>query len=82
MLCPNYTEELLGLKDIFLKYVERRDKKLYIHIEMQLPNRKTEDMAEYFLGYKDRKAVQHVVIDMSEPFRTIAKSLFKAGEPD
>jgi len=220
MLCPNYTEELLGLKDIFLKYVERRDKKLYIHIEMHkrlhkcprcgewtskvhdyreqpikdisafgemtviylrkrrhvcpvcnkrfyetvpflpryyritnrlaayvikslkdvgsmksvsnlvnlspptvarifdhvgysntslprvisidefrgnaggekfqcivtdpehrkvidiLPNRKTEDMAEYFLGYKDRKAVQHVVIDMIGPFRTIAKSLF------
>ncbi|HHX25007.1 MAG: ISL3 family transposase [Acetivibrionales bacterium] len=41
-----------------------------------LPNRKTEDMAKYFLGYKDRKVVQHVVIDMSGPFRTLAKSLF------
>lgn len=41
-----------------------------------LPNRKTEDMAEYFLGYKDRKAVQHVVIDMSEQFRSLARSLF------
>ncbi len=41
-----------------------------------LPNRKTEDMAGYFLGYKDRKAVEYVVIDMSEPFRTLAKSLF------
>lgn len=41
-----------------------------------LPNRKTEDMAKYFLGYKDRKVVQHVVIDMSGPFRALAKSLF------
>jgi transposase len=41
-----------------------------------LPNRKTEEMIRYFLGFKDRKAVQHVVIDMSEPFRRLAKSLF------
>lgn len=41
-----------------------------------LPNRKTEDMAGYFLGYKDRKAVQYVVIDMSGPYRSLAKSLF------
>jgi len=41
-----------------------------------LPNRKTEDMAGYFLGYKDRKAVQYVVIDLSEQFRSLAKSLF------
>ncbi|HHW47869.1 MAG TPA: ISL3 family transposase [Clostridiaceae bacterium] len=41
-----------------------------------LPNRKTEDIARYFLGYKDRKVVQHVVMDMSEPFRSLAKSLF------
>ncbi|MGI6778586.1 MAG: hypothetical protein ACOX7R_11435 [Acetivibrionales bacterium] len=34
MLNTNYTEELLGLKDISLKNVERRENKLCIHIEM------------------------------------------------
>ena len=41
-----------------------------------LPNRKAEDMTGYFLGYKDRKVVEHVVIDMSGPFRSLAKRLF------
>ncbi len=34
MLNINYTEELLGLKDISLKNVERRENELCIHIEM------------------------------------------------
>ena len=33
-------------------------------------------MTGYFLGYKDRKVVEHVVIDMSGPFRSLAKRLF------
>jgi transposase len=41
-----------------------------------LPNRKTEDLAGYFLKFEDRKNVEHVVIDMSGPFRSLAKSLF------
>ena len=41
-----------------------------------LPNRRTEDLAGYFLRYKDRKNVQHVVIDMSGPYRSLCKSLF------
>ncbi len=41
-----------------------------------LPNRRTEDLSGYFLKYKDRKKVQYVVIDMSGPFRSLAKSLF------
>ena len=34
MLYTNYTEELLGLKDISLKHVERHENKLCIYIEM------------------------------------------------
>lgn len=41
-----------------------------------LPNRKTDDLAGYFLSFKDRKKVQYVVIDMSGPYRNLAKSLF------
>lgn len=41
-----------------------------------LPNRKTEDLTGYFLKYKDRKNVQYFVIDMSGPYRSLAKSLF------
>ncbi len=41
-----------------------------------LPNRRTEDLSGYFLKYKDRKKVQYVVIDMSGPYRSLAKSLF------
>lgn len=41
-----------------------------------LPNRKTEDLSGYFLKYKDRRNVQNVVIDMSGPYRYLAKSLF------
>jgi transposase len=41
-----------------------------------LPNRKSEDLTGYFLKYKDRKNVQNVVIDMSGPYRELAKTLF------
>lgn len=41
-----------------------------------LPNRKTEDLTGYFLKYKDRKNVKHVVMDMSGPYRSLAKCLF------
>lgn len=41
-----------------------------------LPNRKTEDLTGYFLSFKDRKKVQYFVIDMSGPYRSLAKSLF------
>ncbi|MDP4093722.1 MAG: ISL3 family transposase [Bacillota bacterium] len=41
-----------------------------------LPNRKTEDLSGYFLKYKERKKVQYFVIDMSGPYRNLAKSLF------
>lgn len=34
MLYTNYTEELLGLKDISVKHVKRYDNRLCIHIEM------------------------------------------------
>lgn len=41
-----------------------------------LPNRKIEDLTGYFLSFKDRKKVQYFVIDMSGPYRSLAKSLF------
>lgn len=41
-----------------------------------LPSRKSEDLYKYFLEYKDRKNVRHVVIDMSGPYRALAKTLF------
>jgi transposase len=41
-----------------------------------LPNRKAEDLCEYFLRYKDRKNVKFVVMDMSGPYRSLAKALF------
>lgn len=34
MLCPNYTEELIGLKDLFIKSVIRKDQNLCIYAEM------------------------------------------------
>ncbi len=41
-----------------------------------LPNRRTEDLTGYFLKYKDRKKVQYFVIDMSGPYKSLAKTLF------
>lgn len=41
-----------------------------------LPNRKTDDLCKYFLGYKDRKNVKFVVMDMSGPYRSLAITLF------
>jgi transposase len=41
-----------------------------------LSNRKTEDLTRYFLSFKDRKKVQYFVIDMSGPYRNLAKTLF------
>jgi transposase len=41
-----------------------------------LPNRRIEDLSGYFLKYKNRKKVEYVVIDMSGPYRSLAKSLF------
>lgn len=41
-----------------------------------LPNRKTDDLTGYFLKYDNRKEVQYVVIDMSGPYKSLAKSLF------
>ena len=41
-----------------------------------LPNRRIEDLTQYFLKYKNRKSVQHVVIDMSGPYKSLAKSVF------
>jgi transposase len=41
-----------------------------------LPNRKTEDLTGYFLKYKDRQNVKNVVMDMSGPYRSLAKCLF------
>ncbi len=34
MPCINYTQELLGLKDVLIKSVERRNNKLSVYIEM------------------------------------------------
>jgi len=41
-----------------------------------LPNRKTEDLYRYFTKFKDRQSVKYVVIDMSGPYRSLAKTLF------
>lgn len=41
-----------------------------------LPNRKTEDLCQYFLKLKDHSNVKYVVIDMSGPFRSLAKLVF------
>lgn len=41
-----------------------------------LPNRKSEDMYRYFLKYNDRQNVKYVVIDMSGPYRCLAKTIF------
>lgn len=41
-----------------------------------LPNRKTDDLTGYFLKYENRRKVQYVVIDMSGPYKGLAKSLF------
>jgi transposase len=41
-----------------------------------LPNRKTDDLIGYFLKYENRRKVQYVVIDMSGPYKSLAKSLF------
>jgi len=41
-----------------------------------LPNRKTEDLYRYFTKFKNRQSVKYVVIDMSGPYRSLAKTLF------
>jgi len=41
-----------------------------------LPNRKSEDLYRYFLKFKDRHNVEYVVIDMSGPYRCLARTVF------
>lgn len=41
-----------------------------------LPNRKSEDLYGYFLRYHDRQNVKYVVIDMSGPYRSLARTIF------
>lgn len=41
-----------------------------------LPNRKTEDLTGYFLGYENRRKVQYFVMDMSGPYKHLAQILF------
>ncbi len=38
-----------------------------------LPNRKTEDLTRYFLSFKDSKKVEYFVIDISGPYKSLAK---------
>lgn len=45
-----------------------------------LPNRKTDDLCAYFLKFKDRSNVKYVVIDMSGPYRHLAKLVFPKAQ--
>ena len=45
-----------------------------------LPNRKSEDLYRYFLKFKDRHNVKYVVIDMSGPYRCLAKTVFPRAQ--
>jgi transposase len=45
-----------------------------------LPNRKIEDLYHYFLKFRDRSNVKYVVIDMSGPYRSLAKLVFPKAE--
>jgi transposase len=45
-----------------------------------LPNRKSEDLYGYFLRYNDRQNVKYVVIDMSGPYRCLAKAIFPKAQ--
>lgn len=45
-----------------------------------LPNRKAEDLCGYFLKYKDRHNVKYIVIDMSGPYRYLAKAVFPKAQ--
>ena len=45
-----------------------------------LPNRKAEDLYAYFLKYKDRHNVKYIVMDMSGPYRYLAKTVFPKAQ--
>jgi transposase len=45
-----------------------------------LPNRKTEDLYGYFSKYKDRHNVKYIVMDMSGPYRCLAKTVFPKAQ--
>lgn len=45
-----------------------------------LPNRKSEDLYGYFLKYNDRSNVKYIVIDMSGPYRCLAKTVFPKAQ--
>ena len=45
-----------------------------------LPNRKAEDLYGYFLKYKDRHNVKYIVMDMSGPYRYLAKTVFPKAQ--
>ncbi|HOQ75765.1 MAG TPA: ISL3 family transposase [Thermoclostridium sp.] len=45
-----------------------------------LPNRKSEDLYGYFLKYKDRHNVKYIVMDMSGPYRCLAKTVFPKAQ--
>jgi len=45
-----------------------------------LPNRKGEDLYRYFSKFKDRQSVKYVVIDMSGPYRCLAKTIFPRAQ--
>ena len=45
-----------------------------------LPNRKSEDLYRYFSKYKDRHNVKYVVIDMSGPYRSLARTIFPKAQ--
>jgi transposase len=98
MLYPNYTGELIGLKDLCVKSMERIGQKLYIHAGMyqrihKCPHCKerTSKVHDYrtqqikdisafgemvVICLRKRRQVQYVVIDMSGPYKSLAKSLF------
>ena len=45
-----------------------------------LPNRKSEDLYRYFLKFDDRHTVKYVVIDMSGPYRCLARTIFPKAQ--